>query len=183
MNRPSTRIMPWGLIVLVLVVTLIAAGGSAAWASEEPGSSDSRAAGPNAAWDPPHISIAKYSSTSIELSWAHPDTAITLYQAWRAVNDPYFDPNASEGTKIDQYSFPTGLYSRDTPFEYVDNGTCGYFVAGGAQQTCTPQTPNVTVLGDVAHNYFWVVRAGDNIPEYDYDNRVGEFDFTLVPGS
>ncbi len=182
MNRHTSYRLGRGLLLLGLLVTLLAAGGSAAWASETPGGvNDSRAAGPDAAFDPPQIAIAKNSTTSIKLTWFHPATSITLYQAWRS-EAPYFTPPA-QGTKIDSYEFQSGVYGVDTPFGYVDNGACGYFIANGAPQTCKQQVPPVTVLGDAAHNYFWVVRAGNAIPEYENSNRVGEFDFALVPGS
>ncbi len=180
MNRHTHHRLGRGLMLLVLIVTLLAAGSSLAWASEEPGN-DSRFAGPDAVWDAPFIFITKQSSSSIKLSWLHSATAITLYQVWRS-EAPYFVPPAA-GTMIDSVTFPSGPYGLDTPFAYVDNGACGYFIVNGAPQTCKPQSPPVTVLGDVDHNYFWVVRAGDPTPDYEYNNRVGEFDFALVPGS
>jgi len=42
--------------------------------------------------------------------------------------------------------------------------------------------PAVEVIGDVAHQYFWVVRGANDNGVSDNSNRVGEFDFALVPG-
>lgn len=141
-------------------------------------------AGPHAAPNPPEISIQKNTASSIALHWEHSDQTTTTFQVWRSEN-PYFNPNIGQGVKIDEYSFPSGLYGLGVGFRYVDDGVCGYYTApSSAPSTCRfPQSPTVTVLGDPGHNYFWAVRAGNSSGEFDFANRVGEFDFMLVKGS
>ncbi len=86
---------------------------------------------------------------------------------------------------IDACTFPSGLYGQGAEFRYVDNGSCGYYSdPSSAPVTCRyPQNPTATVLGDVKRNYFWVLRAGNSGSEFEFDNRVGEFDFRFVTGS
>lgn len=183
MTEHATMRLKNALFAFVLSVALIAAGSGSARAGEAPGGDG--LAGPDAAPNPPAISIEKASSASIALLWEHTDQTATVYQVWRSAA-PYFNPNAGQGTKIDEYTFSSGLYGLGTEFRYVDNGSCGYFQVGIPPQQpkpCAAQNPTVTVLGDVAHNYFWVVRAGNSGGEFDFDNRVGEFDFGLVKGS
>jgi hypothetical protein len=180
--KSHTTLVPARTLILVLLIVVMVAGSTAAFADEAPGGD--ALAGPAAAPNPPQISIEKASS-SIALLWQHTDyPRTTAYQVWRS-EDPLFDPNAGQGVKIDEYTFPGTLYGQGTDFRYVDNGSCGKYTApSSAPNTCRyPQSPTVTVLGDVAHNYFWAVRAGNTDGEYDFDNRVGEFDFRLVPGS
>lgn len=166
------------LLMLSLCVSLVG-GGPAAQASQ-----DSPAPlAPTSAPNPPDVKIARQGSAAV-LTWQHPDSTVATYQIWRSQN-PYFDPNAGEGTLIDSYSFSLGPYGTFTVFNYLDNGSCGYYLAPlSAPKTCRyPQTPTVTAIGDVSHNYFWAVRAGNSAGEFDFGNRVGEFDFALVPGS
>lgn len=170
------------LLPLLLAIILLAAGGAVAWATEDPGRE--ALAGPDAAPNPPPISIEAASSSSIALLWEHIDQTATTYQVWRS-EAPYFNPNAGQGTLIDAYIFSSGVYGLGTAFQYVDNGICGYFLVGTPPQQpkpCTAQSPTVTVRGDVAHNYFWVLRAGNGGGEFDFENRVGEFDYRLVKG-
>lgn len=137
---------------------------------------------PESAPDAPNISIAS-TGANIELSWEHADITTASYQIWRSVNQPYFEPPGA-GQMIDNYSFPTALYGIFEPFAYIDDGVCGYFTAPPSAPGCTnPQSPAETILGDVADNYTWVVRVGSTSTEYDTSNRVGEFDFAIVPGS
>ncbi len=172
------RLGRWALLGFILMLVLSAA----AQAKEPPGDQD--LAGPQAAPNPPEISIQKNTTSSIALLWEHSDQTTTTYQVWRSTN-PYFNPNLGQGVKIDEYSFLSGLYGLGVGFRYVDNGVCGYYTApSSAPSTCRfPQSPTVTVLGDVTQNYFWAVRAGNSGSEFDFANRVGEFDFALVPGS
>jgi len=175
---------------LLLTLILLVAGSTAAWSQEEPipddwaGPAPDAPLRPQAAPNPPTISIQKNSGSSIALLWEHEDQTATTYQVWRSTH-PYFDPNLGQGVKIDDYSFPSGLYGLFTEFRYVDDGACGYFEVGTPPQQpqpCKVQSPAVMVLGDVNHNYFWAVRAGNEGGEFDFANRVGEFDFALVKG-
>ncbi len=182
MKKPFLQQAGHALALLALTLALAATGIPGALASEAPGRD---ALGPDAAPNPPPISIETASSSSIALLWEHTDQTATVYQVWRS-ESPYFDPNVGQGTKVDEYTFPSGLYGLGAEFRYIDNGSCGYFLVGMPPQqpkTCTPQSPAVTVLGDVAHNYFWVLRAGNSGGEFDFANRVGEFDYRLVKGS
>ena len=43
--------------------------------------------------------------------------------------------------------------------------------------------PDTTSIGDAANNYFYVVQAANACGDTADSNRVGEFDFTLVPGT
>jgi hypothetical protein len=135
---------------------------------------------PGAAPNPPYIAISRSGSNAARLDWDHPDASLTSYEVWRA-EQPYFDPAQGQGSKIGSYSFSEGIYAEFAPFSYVDNGSCGYFIAAGQQLPCAPQNPAATVVGDPLHQYFWVVRAGNS--EYADSNRVGEFDFSLEKGS
>jgi hypothetical protein len=187
----SKRILGGALVWVGLLTLLLWAFSSdirARGIVEDAGADNSSAApaGPAAAPEAPEIRIEKASSNSIALLWDHPGEETTAYQVWRSEN-PYFDPNIGQGAKIDEYAFP-GVYGQGTAFRYVDNGSCGYFLVGTPPseqqpQPCTSQNPTVTVLGDVAHNYFWAVRGGNTAGEFDFANRVGEFDYRLVPGS
>lgn len=164
-----------------LIFVLLLTTGGVALAGEAPGEAD--LAGPQAAPNPPFISIQRAGPSSIALLWEHGDQTTTAYQVWRST-DPYFDPNMGQGVKIDDYTFPGSLYGLGTEFRYVDDGVCGKYTApASAPNTCRfSQNPPVTVIGDVAHNYFWAVRAGNSGDEFDFANRVGEFDFALVAG-
>lgn len=178
------QVVRWGAALALSVVVL--ATGSAAHANEAvPGwdsGSGAAQASPQAAPNPPDVSIG-HSGSSINLSWEHPDVSLTLYQIWRS-EAPYFDPDQNEGALLDSLSFQSSVYGEWTPFGYVDDGACGYFVISDAPQLpCTPQAPTVTVVGDVAHNYFWVVRVGNDSDDFAISNRVGEFDYALVKGN
>lgn len=173
------RLTRWTLMSVALALAL----SGVALAAEAP-EGEGLLAGPQAAPNPPWISIQKNTASSIALLWEHSDQTTAVYQVWRGTS-PYFDPNLGQGVKIDEYSFPLTLYGLGTGFRYVDNGVCGYYTApSSAPNTCRyPQSPTVQVLGNVAVNYFWAVRAGNSGGEFDFANRVGEFDFALVPGA
>jgi hypothetical protein len=136
--------------------------------------------GPKAAPNPPYISISAAGSAA-NLSWQHPDRTLTQYQAWRS-EAPYFAPIPSEGVQLGSYSFLQTIYGEGAPFGYVDNGACGYFVAGGTSQPCTAQSTSAMVIGDPAHNYFWMVRGGNSSNEFADSNRVGVFNYALTKG-
>lgn len=184
MNRHTPQSLTRILLLFLVVAALTAAWSAVALASEAP---DEGLSSPDAAPNPPPISIEVASSNSIALLWESVDQTFmtTAFQVWRSADAPYFDPAIGEGAMIDQYTFPGSMYGVGTAFSYVDDGSCGYFMLAGSPeplQPCTPQTPTVTVLGDVAHNYFWVLRAGNSDNEFDFANRVGEFDYALVKG-
>ncbi len=136
---------------------------------------------PKAAPNPPYIGISRAGS-AVDLSWQHPDRTLTQYQVWRS-EAPYFEPAQGQGTQIDSYSYLQSVYGEGAPFSYVDDGSCGYFVAGGQPLLpCAPQAPTTTVIGDPAHNYFWVVRGGNSSNEFADSNHVGVFNYALIKG-
>ncbi len=162
------------LFVLVMLAPVAFAG------NEAPPFSSPGAVQPNAAPNPPYISISRYSTNAVRLDWGHPDTSLTSYEVWRS-ELPYFTPSVDASAKVGSYAFSQGIYGEYAPFSYIDNGSCGYFIAAGQQLPCSPQNPSVTVIGDVSHQYYWLVRASNG--EHADSNRVGEFDFALVKGS
>lgn len=167
-----------GPLIILLAIGLLVAGGIAQ-AREAP---PPDLVGPDAAPNPPYISISR-GATTIQLDWEHADQTTSIYQVWRSEN-PYFDPNAGQGALIDNYAFDKDLFGLGSPFTFVDNGICGTYTQPAFMGGCRyPQNPTVTVVGDAAHNYFWVVMAGNDANELDFANRVGEFDFALVKGS
>lgn len=112
---------------------------------------------------PPEVAVAAAGSAAA-LSWPHRlDSA--SYEVWRSTA-PYFDPEAA-GVQVG---------SVDAGFR----GTAGPDMAFTDDGTVPP--PAVTIIGDPATNYFWVIRSrnGDGVSEVS--NRVGEFDFSLVAG-
>ena len=162
-------------LLVALLIGLLAVGG-VAQAREAP---LIEPADPDAAPNPPQVYISR-SGSAIQMDWEHIDQTTTIYQVWRS-EDPAFDPHAGQGTLIDSYSFSKGLFGLGSPFTFVDNGICGTYTWPTFMGGCRyPQNPRVTVTGDVAHNYFWVVMAGNDANELDFANRVGEFDFALV---
>ncbi len=60
------------------------------------------------------------------------------------------------------------------------------FVGGGASFAFVDDgessSPAVQIIGDAASNYFWVLRSRNGDGVSGLSNRVGEFDFNLVPG-
>lgn len=133
---------------------------------------------PRAAPNPPYVSL-RASGASAVLDWIHPDTTLTSYETWRC-EQPYCDPGTGEGVKLGSYAFSEGIYGDFSTFSYIDNGSCGYFVADDQNLACAPQNPPATVIGDADHQYYWIVRACNG--EFADSNRVGEFDFLLVRG-
>jgi hypothetical protein len=136
------------------------------------------ATAPNAAPNPPFIAI-RAGASSVALDWTHPDLTLTGYETWRG-QQPYFDPAMGQGEMLSAYSFSEGIYGDFSTFSYVDNGSCGYFVADGQNLPCVLQNPPVMVIGDASRHYYWMVRATNG--EFAESNRVGEFDFSLVTG-
>lgn len=138
---------------------------------------------PDSAPYPPYVRVY-VDSDKIRLEWYHEDPTTGAYEIRRS-STPYFDPNGGQGVVIDSYSFNPAAYGVNTLFKYLDDGVCGRYTApSSAPTTCRyVQNPTVDVTGDVQNHYFWAVRAGSSSQEFDYVNRVGEFDFKLVPGS
>ena len=113
---------------------------------------------------PPAMTLARLGGT-VKLSWPHRlDSA--SYEVWRGTT-PYFDPAAGQGVQVSTVN--AGFVGAGASFSAEDNGT-------------NPPAPG-PIIGDPAQNYFWVIRSrnGDGISANS--NRVGEFDFRLVPGS
>lgn len=155
---------------LLLAVVLFAAGGMAAWATEDPGRDP--LAGPASAPVAPWINVARVSSTNnAVLSWEHMDEN-DAYQVWRGTA-PYFDPAQGQGNQIAY--IPAGPYGSGAIIDYTDDGVDRYADDGSL--------PTVQVIGDPATNYFWVVRGQNGEGVSENSNRVGEFDFALVAGS
>jgi hypothetical protein len=167
----------WLAVFAALVLPLIAAPASAAVPIAQ---EDAAPAGPDAAPNPPEITIVRQ-GTAIRLNWQHSDSQTARYEIWRSEN-PYLGP-AAPATKVGSFYFTAGIYGVGASFSYVDNGSCGYFIAAGQNLPCQAQNPSVTVVGDKAHNYFWIVSAGNASSEYAHDNHVGEFDFGMTPGN
>ncbi len=103
----------------------------------------------------------------VSLAWPH-ELDSAEYELWRATS-PYFTPglDAGEGVLVD--TVPAGFVSRGATLTVEDDGE--------------PPTPPVTLIGDPESNYFWVLRSvnGDGVSAPS--KRVGEFDFSLKPGS
>ena len=112
----------------------------------------------------PALDIAQ-AGNQVRLSWLH-QAANQTYQVWRSADLPYFDPGAGQGAWVAAVAADGAAH--DQELVYLDDGA-------------TP-LPAVEVIGDVAHQYFWVVRGANDNGVSDNSNRVGEFDFALVPG-
>jgi hypothetical protein len=98
------------------------------------------------------------------LSWSNqPD--VQSYDPWRGLT-PYFDPNVAE--------VPVATVN-------ADNVSVGASITVNDAGTSPPPPKPITIIGDPAQNYFWVVRSGNDVSPNT--NRTGEFDFQLVPGS
>lgn len=162
-----------GVVCAVVTLTCYAA-------QPIPPFSSRAAAQPKAAPNPASIVISRSGSNAVRLDWGHPDTSLTSYEVWRS-EAPYLVPGASASAKIGSYAFSEGIYGEYAPFSYIDNGSCGYFIAAGQQLPCSvAQNPPATVIGDVDHQYYWLVRASNG--ENADSNSVGEFDYALVKG-
>jgi hypothetical protein len=173
------RVLRVPLLVLILVAFVLPGPGAQATEVAPAVETHAALAGPDSAPNPPEIFIGRQGS-AIQLDWDHSDAPTVKYEVWRS-QSPYLTA-AAPAIRIGTYYFSQGVYGVGTPFSYVDNGSCGYFIAGGQNITCQTQNPSVTVVGDVLHNYFWIVSAGNANSEFAHLNTVGEFDFTLVRG-
>lgn len=154
--------------VLALVALLLLAGASSGLAAEV--GPETTPFGPAGAVVAPTISITRPTGTgNILLHWEHEEEN-EGYQVWRGMA-PYFEP-PDEGGQI-RY---TSAASCGEPcyFDVVDDGT-DYYPADGT-------LPAVQVIGNTAINFFWVVRGQNGESVSGNSNRVGEFDFALVPG-
>ena len=113
----------------------------------------------------PDVGIAYGVSGGVDLGWPHLEPDAT-YQVWRGAG-PYFDPDVEgEGVQVGTVDAETAGYAPDDPAGFTDDGA-----AGGVQ-----------VVGDADHGFFWVVRGANWRGASPNSNRVGEFDFALVPG-
>jgi hypothetical protein len=106
----------------------------------------------------PVVSISR-DGNNIVLSWPHLAQNAS-YQIWRDTI-PYFTPGES-GTNIAGGMPPAP--------------NCTY---AGETITCT----DPAVLGDPAVNYFYLVHAFNAAGAEADSNRVGEFDFAVIPGN
>jgi hypothetical protein len=105
----------------------------------------------------PTVAASRSGSTVI-LTWAHVGVNAT-YQAWRGIT-PYFTP-----TSVDT--------------SIVGDGTTENCANNAGTVTCT----NANAIGNPDTNYFYMVRAFNPEGASADSNRVGEFDFSLTPGS
>jgi len=111
---------------------------------------------------PPAVSIERSGETLV-LSWpsvtldiADQATLVHSYRIWRGPL-PYCDPA--------QPDCGCSLIAETPALAFEDAGGDG-----------------VDVVGDVAHNYTYVVKAVNAVGESTGSTSVGEFDFALVPG-
>jgi hypothetical protein len=100
----------------------------------------------------PVVTMAR-GTTYEELQWTHTPPN-TAYEIWRST-EPYFDRALGEGELVDTLEAVPGLMTYEVP-------------SGG--------------VGDVGINYFYVVLARLGPEVSSAANRVGEFDFSVVPG-
>jgi len=129
--------------------------------------------GPAAAPEAPYVfSIARNGST-VDLKW-YAASDCTAYEVWRGTA-PYFNPALGQGNKIVDFA---NIYGEGGTVLYTDDGIDRYSAGAG-----DPLLAPVQVIGNVNINYFWVARGRNGDGVSDISNRVGEFDFRLVPGS
>jgi len=102
---------------------------------------------------PDPLTIERSGSFDALLRWQHIDPN-TDYEIWRDTS-PYFDPSQGEGSKISTEPATVGEMT------YPDAG----------------------VVGSTAQNHFYVVRGFLDGGASGPSNRVGEFDFELMPGN
>jgi hypothetical protein len=115
--------------------------------------------------EPPVVGIsAQAGSAGFSVKWDHL-AANTSYEVWRGVT-PYFVPGQS-GLQVGSVSSATG-FEPGQEMQYMDDGTT--------------VAPPVVTVGDPLINYTWVVRGANWRGLSGSSNRVGEFDFVLVPG-
>jgi hypothetical protein len=110
----------------------------------------------------PAVSIERSGETLV-LSWppvtldiADHATLVHSYRIWRGLQ-PYFDPA--------QPDCGCSLIAETAALAHTDAGSDG-----------------VDVVGDVAHNYTYIVKAVNAAGESTASNRASEFDFALTPG-
>ncbi|MDW8319671.1 MAG: C25 family cysteine peptidase, partial [Anaerolineae bacterium] len=113
---------------------------------------------------PPTVGV-ELTGAGVRLSWPHLLDS-SQYEVWRGTA-PYFDPDAAEGVLVS--TVDAGFVGAGASFQFTDDGA-------------TPLPP-VQIIGDPATNYFWVVRSRNRDAASGLSNRVGEFDFALVPGT
>ncbi len=100
--------------------------------------------------DPVTLSISK-SSLNVVLSWTNTDSLVDHYEVWRS-SSPYFNPYDAGSAKLGDVSAFVGAMS------YSD----------------------VSVLGDIVNNYFYVVRAVNDFGlAAPISNRVGKLEREL----
>ncbi len=104
---------------------------------------------------PPLISAARDIGNVTKISWKHV-SQYTTYQVWRSTR-PYFSPYDVDAEQIGAVSGP---FSEDVVFH-----------------------DNPGAIGNVETNYFYIVRGINAAGMAGISNRVGEFDFALVPGN
>jgi hypothetical protein len=100
------------------------------------------------------VVTATFTGSAIELSWQDNSPGM-VYEVWRST-DPYLSPDDGTSTLEDEQ------VGEGAPLLWEDS-------AG---------------VGDPGTNYFYIVRvrtAGGE--DLGWSNRVGEFDFGIVPGS
>jgi len=102
---------------------------------------------------PNPVTIEKSGTSDAQLRWQHVDPN-AAYEIWRDTA-PYFDPAAGEGTlRSTEQAVPGEM-------TYLDTGA----------------------VGSWDENHFYVIRGYLNGGVSDPSNRVGEFDFQLIPGT
>jgi hypothetical protein len=103
---------------------------------------------------PPPVVTAVYTGSAVELSWQDNSPGM-VYEVWRSMN-PDLHPDDGVATLEDVLVPGGGMAIWEDP-------------AG---------------VGDPGQNYFYIVRVlTANGMDYGWSNRVGEFDFGIVPGS
>lgn len=144
-------------------------------AIDDDGASGAAPAGPGPAGvpDPPYGLTIVRNGSAADLKW-YSASDCTDYEVWRGTT-PYFDPASGQGNKIDSFR---NIWGGNGTVPYTDGGI-DWYSAGFDDPLLDP----VQVIGNVNINYFWVVRGRDGDSVSDNSNRVGEFDFRLVPGS
>ena len=78
-------------------------------------------------------------------------------------------------TTVTQY----GIWRSTQPYFDPDAMNCNCAKIG---ETVGLSFPDSGPIGDVANNYFYVVRAENSAGWSPVSNRTGEFDFALTPG-
>ena len=98
------------------------------------------------------------SGSNIQLSWTHQDSTVVRYEVWRAINDPYFTPDAA-GVKLGD-------------------------VTPGAVGDTLSFTDASSPLADASQQGSYLVLPVNSVGQRAApEPRKGEFDFSLVIGS